>query len=98
MDEEKMIKYCRTASTRNWYVFGFVFKPEEYLNWNNRACIMCYDHKHIFKKRNDMIVVEAPESVKNLLFSKDPKSRTVGKSILDAAAKKEKTKIIYAEI
>lgn len=81
------IKYCRTVSTNNWYVYGFTYIKEDN-KWMN--AIYCYDHSKVFKKRNAMYLIEADEEIKKLLFSKNISDKTVAISILQEELKKGK--------
>lgn len=85
------IKYCKSEKSNIWYVFGFKFNSIHIF----KNCIVCYDKVKIWKKRNNMILIEADEAFKDMLFSNDKKSVMLATTTLNQIAKKEKVLLKY---
>jgi len=79
------VKFCKSKSGE-WLLFGFLFQPKQ--AW--RACIVCYNKDKMYKKKNNMYILEVASTVKDMYLSDNEGDNIMAESILKAEFKKSK--------
>lgn len=85
------INYCRMPTGKLWYVYHGKFESPCNAYYNR---IIMSDHKKVWLKKKNVIVVEADEKVRTMLFSVDTQSVELANCILEGVIKNKKGKLI----
>lgn len=78
------ITFCKTTKGNKWYIFGFRFDHKKD-KWSR--IMVLYDKVKVWHRRNDLLCVDVPISVKDMFLSDNNADVNMAITIVETAFK-----------